>query len=98
MSVLIVNGQTIDGDAVANMYLFQAIAAIQKAGDVRQLTFSGSHGQTMLLVNPATQAQLVLDESADSLIVQLPSNNSVDVLKYYGVLDANGKVIKNPGE
>ncbi|AQY02069.1 hypothetical protein [Microbacterium foliorum] len=98
MSVLIVNGQTIGGSAVANMYLFQAIAAIQEAGDIRQLTFSGSHGQTILLVNAATQAQLVLDESADSLIVQLPSNNSVDVLKDYGVLDADGKAIKNAAE
>lgn len=93
MSVLIVNGQSIGGDAVANMYLFQAITAIQEAGDVRHLTFSGSHGQTILLVNPATQAQLVLDESADSLIVRLPANNSVDILTEYGVLDADGKAI-----
>lgn len=98
MSVLIVNGQTIGGDAVANMYLFQAISAIQEAGDVRQITFSGTHGQTLLLVNGATQAQLILDESADDLIVKLPANNTIDLLQYYGVLDADGKAVRKAGE
>lgn len=83
MSTLVVNGNNISGTDAAVAALFLAISSIVQAGDTHTVVFEGDMGRACILVNPATQAQLTLNDVGDSVVRDAYVPNVEDVIRHY---------------
>ena len=66
MAVLVINGETYNVDAATGTQIFLIIEGIVRASETALVPLGVDGGKQILLITPATQAKLVLDEASDT--------------------------------